>query len=236
MTGGYDKMTRKFAKATASINYALKGVSFNNGPRVKLVENGSYIKELHELSPAEILAAMCGRKTLPVSLEELETESVSALEGKGVPNEVITMAKLAFAFHRKLREAEIREARGTVKSPEDIFRILGPDLKNSPIEVFKAVYLDKRYRVVGIDEFQGDEDGARFEPLPIFDRCRFDPEVKGVILVHNHPDGDPTPSTTDVDTTRRMLDLAAMLRVKLLDHIIIAGDRYLSMQAQGLME
>lgn len=229
-------MSRKFARATASINYALKGVSFNNGPRVKLIESGGYIKELHELSPAEILAAMCGRKHLPVSIEELETEPVSVLEEKGVPNEVITTAKLAFAFHKKLREVEIREARGTIKSPEDVYNLLAPDLKNSPVEVFKAIYLDKRYRVVGIDEFQGDEDGARFEPLPIFDRCRFDPEVKGVILTHNHPDGDPTPSTTDVDTTQRMMDLAAMLRVKLLDHIIIAGDKYLSMQAQGLME
>ena len=56
-----------------------------------------------------------------------------------------------------------------------------------------------------------------------------------IILIHNHPSGDTTPSTADLTVTKRILEAGKLLGIRLMDHIIVAGDKYISLKAEGYM-
>ena len=102
-------------------------------------------------------------------------------------------------------------------------------------ETFGCLYLDARHRLVMEREvFVGTLDSATVAPRDVFRFALLD-HAASVIVFHNHPSGDPSPSPQDVELTRRLVDGGRMLGVAVLDHLIVASGGYVSLKQRGLM-
>jgi DNA repair protein RadC len=118
---------------------------------------------------------------------------------------------------------------------EAVFAHLHLDMAFRPVECVKILYLDARSRLIRADVVsQGDLDYADISMRAIFARA-FDLGAAGLVLVHNHPTGSPTPSNADVSLTRRIAAAAKPLGITLCDHIVVAREGLCSFKQLGLM-
>lgn len=100
-------------------------------------------------------------------------------------------------------------------------------------EVFAAAFLDTRHRLIEyVELFQGTIDGAEVHPREVV-RMALRCNAAAVILTHNHPSGDVTPSAADRAVTARLRQALVLVDIRLLDHIIVGGRQSLSMASKG---
>lgn len=121
-----------------------------------------------------------------------------------------------------------------IKSPQDVFNHLQV-MSLYETEVFAVVYLDVKNRVLDtVKVSEGSLSASIVHPREVYN-----PGVKlrsnGLICVHNHPSGDPEPSTEDIETTTRLRDAGNIIGIKLVDHIIIGCNRFVSIKERGLI-
>jgi DNA repair protein RadC len=117
-----------------------------------------------------------------------------------------------------------------INLPEHVFHACAPRLAGLGQEVFIVVSLDIRNGLVDISEVaRGSVHGVEVHPREIF-RTAIRHAAAGVILVHNHPSGDPDPSDEDIDLTRRLRLVGEMVGIPVVDHVIIAGARHQSIK------
>lgn len=118
-------------------------------------------------------------------------------------------------------------------SPEQVFDTFS-FLRRETKEYFFAIHLDGKNRICCVDEVSvGSLNQSVVHPREVFKTALLS-SAAALILVHNHPTGDPSPSREDIEITRRLKEAGEIIGVKLLDHIII-GDSYLSFVSQGLL-
>ena len=114
----------------------------------------------------------------------------------------------------------------------DYLRVKFADYKN---EVFCAIFLDNRHRVLRFDEmFQGTIDGASVYPRIVVQRA-LEINAAAVIFAHNHPSGIAEPSNADEQITRRLKDALALVDVRVLDHIVVGVTETVSFAERGLL-
>ena len=102
-------------------------------------------------------------------------------------------------------------------------------------EVFAAAMLDTRHRLIEyVELFFGTIDGAEVHPREVA-RCALRLNAAAVIVAHNHPSGEVTPSSADRAVTTRLKQALALLDIRLLDHVIVGGPESLSLARQGLL-
>jgi len=108
-------------------------------------------------------------------------------------------------------------------------------MAHEPVEVVRVLYLDKRNRLIQ-DELQGRGtiDHTPLYPREVVKRA-LDLGASALIVVHNHPTGDPTPSQADISTTAQLKEAAATLGIVLHDHLIVARHGHASFRAKGLL-
>jgi DNA repair protein RadC len=122
-----------------------------------------------------------------------------------------------------------------VRSPEDVVRIAGPRLRDLPVEEFHLLALDSQSQVTrDVLITRGLLNSSLVHPREVF-RAAIAEAAAGIILVHNHPSGDPTPSAEDQVVTRQLVAAGELLDVPVYDHVIIAGDRFVSFATKGLL-
>ena len=114
-------------------------------------------------------------------------------------------------------------------------RLLAPYFMGLTHETVHILYLDGDHRLIRHSVLPGEASGSIDLPLRRVIRDALARDALALILAHNHPDGDPTPSRADKTTTRRFVEIAAPLDLTLLDHLIFAGDRCVSFRALGLI-
>jgi DNA repair protein RadC len=132
-------------------------------------------------------------------------------------------ATLAAAFELGRRVARETIAKLKVDSPETVCQLLAQDLRALTRESLRAILLDTKYQLLRIEEISmGSLNESVAHPREIF-RPAIINSAYAIILVHNHPSGDPTPSEADRRLTRRIAEVGTLLQVQLLDHIIIGG-------------
>lgn len=118
-------------------------------------------------------------------------------------------------------------------SPEQIFQTFN-FLKNETKEYFLALHLDGKNRIVCIDQVSvGSLNQSIVHPREVFKTSLLS-SAAAIILVHNHPSGDPTPSREDLEITRRLKEVGNLLGIRVLDHIVI-GDTYASFVERGVL-
>lgn len=131
--------------------------------------------------------------------------------------------------------SELRPPVTRIRSPSDVVGLVGPRIRDLPVEEFHVLALDTQSQVLReVLVTRGILNSSLVHPREVF-RAVIAEAAAGVILVHNHPSGDPTPSAEDRNVTSQLVAAGRLLDMPVYDHIIVAGDRWLSMASAGLL-
>jgi len=109
------------------------------------------------------------------------------------------------------------------------------EMRHFDREHFRAILLNTKNQVIGTDKVSvGTLNSSAVHPRELF-RNAIKRGAASVILVHNHPSGDPAPSREDMDITRRVKEVGNIIGIEVLDHIIIGDNKFTSLKANGLV-
>jgi DNA repair protein RadC len=175
-----------------------------------------------------ILHRAGGLRFLPdYSLEELQQ-----LKGMG-PAKAVQL-KAALELGRRMVVAA-KPAGVSFTSPQDVAAFLMEEMRYYQKEYFKTILLNTKNHVIAVEDISvGSLNSSIVHPREIFN-----PAVKksaaSLILVHNHPSGDPSPSREDMEVTTRLVEGGKILGIKILDHIVIGEGNYCSFKEKGLI-
>ncbi len=121
-----------------------------------------------------------------------------------------------------------------VTSSRDVYQMF-QHLMSNPREVFLCLHLNSKNTIVCVDPVsQGSLNASIVHPREVFSSALLS-AAAGLIFIHQHPSGDPEPSREDIELTTRLQDGAKLLGIRVLDHIIIGEDRYISFADRGLL-
>ena len=153
--------------------------------------------------------------------------------GASVPTKA---ARLVAAFELGARAArEERPPVQRIREPEDVVRLFANRLRDLQVEEFHLLALDSQSQVLReVLITRGLLNSSLVHPREVF-RAAIAEAAAGIIVVHNHPSGDPTPSAEDRAVTRQLAEAGRLLDLPLYDHVIIAGDRFVSLATAGLL-
>jgi DNA repair protein RadC len=214
-------------------------------PRERLIDLGA-----HALSTAELLALLMGtggreRSALQLgqivlaacggSLRRIARDPVASLTttaGVGMARAVAIHAALELG--RRLA-AEERQPGAPIQSPRDVVQWYAPRMEDLPVEEFHVAVLDAQHRLErDITVTRGILNSSLVHPREVF-REAIAERAAAVILVHNHPSGDPAPSADDRVVTEQLAAAGRVLDIPVHDHVIIGRGRYTSFAEAGLL-
>ena len=151
---------------------------------------------------------------------------------EGVGNQTALRLKAALALGRKLLQPE--DDRPVISSPSAAAQILMPMLAHRDQEYLVVIALDTRNRVLEVAEvYHGSLNSSMVRIGELF-RPALQCNAAGILIAHNHPSTDPTPSPEDVSVTRAIVQAGKLLDVSVLDHLVIGLSRWVSLKEQGL--
>ncbi len=227
----------------------IKQMPEDDRPREKLMERGPA-----SLSDAEILALFFGTGRAGVSAIELGRElivrfgSLRQLSRASLP-ELLQIpgigpakaAQLAATFelgHRLSREPFDEQS---ITAPADVFALLGVEMQRLSQESVRVILLNHRKRLIQTEEvFRGTGNESFANPSELLRRA-IAHSAHAMIVVHNHPSGDPSPSSADHEVTRRIKAASQAVGIEFTDHLIIggisrgSGSPYFSFREAGLL-
>lgn len=129
---------------------------------------------------------------------------------------------------------ESQEIRPVIHGPEDVQNLLGQSLGYLDHEEVHVIQLNTRNQVMGHGMvYRGSVNAAHMRSAEVF-KDAVQVNAPNIVLVHNHPSGDPTPSAEDVKGTQQIYDAGKILDIGLLDHVIVTERRFVSMKALGI--
>lgn len=145
----------------------------------------------------------------------------------------VKASQLMAAVELGKRLAETRAQRTKIGSARDVAGLMMERMRFLEQEHFRVVILNTKHQVLGIETVsKGGLDSTSAEPREIF-KVPLRRNAAAVILVHNHPSGDPTPSPGDLAVTERMVEAGELLGIEVIDHIIIGEHRFASLREGG---
>ena len=210
-------------------------------PREKLIRFGP-----ENLSDAELLGILLRIGSREESAIDLgrrlirEAGGLAGIDGraiselchiKGVGPAKATQLKAAFEAGKRLLSSRGRKGR-RIASSQDVYQILSPHLCHRKREVFKVIFLTRRNAIIGQETlFEGSLAESHVNPREIIKRALAE-SAAGVIFVHNHPSGDPSPSPEDRTITDHLVRACELVNIRVVDHIIIGDTGYYSFADQ----
>lgn len=214
-------------------------------PRERLTALGA-----RSLSSAELLAIIVGsgtggRSALGLgqeilaraggSLRRIGAQPVAALTAlTGVGKARAVAIHAALELGRRMA-GELREEGVPLRSPRDVHAVFAPRLEDSPVEEFHVGILDTQHRLErDITITRGILNSSLVHPREVF-REAIAEGAAAIVLVHNHPSGDPTPSMDDRVVTEQIVASGRILDIPVRDHVIIGRGRYVSFAEAGLL-
>jgi len=151
------------------------------------------------------------------------------------PNSVQNRDNAVIDQAMKILSDRIREPDTWITSPTDTRQYVILELAEERSEKFCVLWLDNRHGVIQFERlFNGTIDGASVHPREVL-MAGLEKNAAAAILVHNHPSGNPSPSNADRAITGRLKDALALVDIRVLDHLIVAGTRTVSFAEQGLI-
>jgi DNA repair protein RadC len=208
----------------------LKDQPVSERPRERLAEHGP-----DQLSPAELVAillrtgfkganvldvakTLVGRYGTLTALAQASLEDLQAVKGIGRDKAVTLMA--AFALARRMA-GELRSESPVLDHPEIIADLLREENRVREVETLQVVLLNTRRRLIRIEAISnGTLDTILVHAREVFRRA-ITANASAIVLVHNHPSGDPMPSEADIRITRDLIRAGQLLKIEVLDHIIL---------------
>ncbi|HID34717.1 MAG TPA: DNA repair protein RadC, partial [Anaerolineae bacterium] len=169
-------------------------------------------------------------RTLP-ALAQVSFTDLQRHRGVGAAKAAQIMAAIELG-RRVMRAAP--ESRPRVDSPESVARLLLSELAYTDQEHVKVVLIDSRNQVIATPTiYKGTLNTTTIRIGEIFKEA-IRRNAAAIIVAHNHPSGDPTPSPQDVILTRRIVEAGRLLNIDVLDHLILGHDRWVSMKERRL--
>ena len=225
-------------------NTRIRELPTDERPRERLINFGA-----DALSTAELLAILLRTGTEQRSaigladyllslnagirgIAGMTIEEMSQIHGIGPAK--AAQIKAAIEFGRRLVAASPEE-RTKIRTPRDVYNLIGPALREEKREHFIALLLDTkggvlRQRTISI----GDLSSSLVHPREVFvEAIRH--SAASMIVAHNHPSGDPAPSPEDAQVTRRLIEAGELLGIEVLDHVVLGDNRWVSLKEKGLM-
>jgi len=213
-------------------------------PRERLYHKGPESLADAELLALQLGSGLAGHSAMDMARELLARYgSLSALAGRGVtelgavrgigPVKAVRLAA-AFEITRRLRSRN-GAGRVVLGSPEQVFARYGPLMEDLLKEVFRVALLDAQnglLRDVLVSE--GTLSASLVHPREVFKPAILE-SAASIILVHNHPSGDPTPSREDLRLTKQLVECAELLELRIHDHVIIGRERFISLAQRGAL-
>jgi DNA repair protein RadC len=220
----------------------MHGSCTHERPRERLRSVGARNLALQELlalvvgsgsagSPAREVAERLTRRA-EGSLRALASMDVAILEGvPGVGR--ATASRIVAALELGRRAATVQDERGDrIRGPADVFARMGPKLRDVQQEEFHALLLNSRHRVRReVLVTRGTLDAALIHPREVF-RPAVAEGAAAVVLVHNHPSGDPAPSPEDRAVTRQLAAAGRAVGIPVLDHVVVGRGAYASLASE----
>ena len=202
-------------------------------PRERLAAQGA-----EALSPAELIAILLrtglrGRSAIEVAHElirqhgDLNALARASLEDlqkiKGIGRDKAVTLQAAFTLARRMAR-ELRQPRPQLDQPAAVAEYMREEFRGKEVEEFHAVLLDTRRRLIRTERIStGTLDSAIVHAREVF-RGAIGANASAIVLMHNHPSGDPTPSKADITVTRDLIRAGQLLKIEVLDHVIL-GER-----------
>lgn len=223
-------------------NYTMKEMNMEERPYEKCLQKGAA-----SLSDAELLAVILrngtqGKNSLELArtilqdgllnIHQLTLDKLTSIKGIGKVKaiQILCLSELA----KRLSKAKAKE-KLTFTVPSSIADYYMEEMRHQKQEHMKLLMLNTKSQLIGESNVsKGTVNAALVSPRELFIEA-LDKEAVTIILLHNHPSGDPSPSTNDILLTKRVKDAGALIGVELLDHIIIGNNCYMSFSESGLI-
>lgn len=196
-----------------------------------IIRTGS--AEETSVSLAQRLLSICEGNGGIAYLHDLSVEELRKIKGIGRVKAV--QIKAVMELSKRISASIKNNNKVTIKSPADVGMLLMEEMRHLKKEVFKVILLNTKNHVIKyLNVSVGSLNASIVHPREVFSEA-VRAGCSGMLLVHNHPSGDPEPSREDIETTHRLVNAGSILGIKVLDHIIIGDGRYISLREQGLM-
>jgi len=226
-------------------SYTIKDLPEDERPREKLYKYG-----VRSLSNSELLAIiirtgsrektaieLCQRllasdKDGISFLSDASIEEITKIKGLGKCKAAQILAAVEIGNRIKANKDgnKIR-----IASPRDVSNVLMDEMKILKKEYFKIVMLNTKNQIIGIENISiGSLNSSIVHPREVFKEA-IKRSSASIILAHNHPSGDPTPSKEDINITKRLIEGGEILGIKVLDHIIIGNNIYVSLKERDII-
>jgi len=228
---------------TAEYRPTIKEMPLDMRPRERLVQVGE-----SALSTAEVVAIILRIGSGGESALALATRLLSIYHGlpglarasfaelcqvKGLGPAKTAQLKAALELGRRMLVAA-PEQRFVVHSPSDVAQLLMAEMSHLEQENFRVLYMDTRNHILGVETiYKGSLNASHIRVAEVF-RGAIRRNCAAIIVAHNHPSGDPTPSPEDVSVTRQLVSAGALLDIELLDHVVVGQNRFVSLRERGL--
>jgi DNA repair protein RadC len=224
-------------------SYRITDLAVSERPRERLARLGP-----GALSNAELLAILLGSGIVGMNAVQLaehilvEAGGLTGLhrapyddlrQKRGVGPAKAAQVKAAVEIGRRLAVASPEE-RPSIQSPEDAAALLLYEMGALEQEHLRVLLLDTRNRLIHTSEvYRGSLNTSLIRVGEVF-RDAVRQHAAAIIVAHNHPSGDPSPSPEDVTVTKAMVEAGKLLDIEVLDHLVIGRGRYVSLKSQGL--
>jgi DNA repair protein RadC len=199
-------------------------------PRERLAAHGSDALSNAELIAILLRTGLKGMNAVEVgrhvlikfgSLQSLALASVDDLrQVKGIGRDKAVTLVAAFALAHKMAK-ELQEESPVLDSPENVVRLLRARNLVKEVETLQVLLLNTRRRLIRVEEItNGTVDTLLVHAREVF-RSAISANASAIVLVHNHPSGDPTPSEADIKVTRDLIRAGQLLKIEVLDHVVL---------------
>lgn len=226
-------------------SFTVRDLPVPERPRERLMREGP-----RALTREEILAVILGRGTSGRSVLDIARDlivkfkTIGALADatihelqqiEGIGKAKACQLKAALELARRTTEYEDAGRGADLSNAEVVARLVGPRVRGEKKECFYSLVADSRGRLLTWDTVSvGSLDTTLAHPREVFQEA-VRAKASAIVVVHNHPSGDPSPSDDDIRLTRRLAEAGRILGIALLDHIILAHDRYYSFREHALL-
>lgn len=223
----------------------VKDLPLDDRPREKLILRGA-----QSLSDAELVAILLRTGTKEKSVLQLAQELLnkhknlaslalathSALKfDKGIKDDKAAALSAAFEISRRVQSQSRFFSEKKITSPKEIGEIFIPILRDEVKEHFIVVCLSSSNRIIRYESISiGNLNSSIVHPREIF-KAAIENNSANIILVHNHPSGNPEPSNEDIAVTKKLVEAGKIMDIQVFDHIIIAGNSFLSFVEKRIM-
>jgi len=230
-------------EAQAEYRPMIRDLPVDERPRERLAHAGEGALSMAELLAIILRTGVGGESALALAtrlisryggLPGLARASFTELRAeKGLGPAKTAQLKAALELGRRMLLAA-PEDRFVVRSPADVAQLLMAEMSHLEQEHFRVLYLDTRNRLLGSETvYVGSLNASHIRVSEVF-REAVKRNCASIIVAHNHPSGDPTPSPEDVEVTRQLVAAGNLLDIEVLDHLIIGQQRFVSLRERGL--